>query len=211
VAGVEIRRARDRLCTRTDWLTSWHSFSYGQHYDADNVGFGPLVVSNHDVLAPGAGFDQHHHAGVDLVTWVVSGTLRHEDSHGHASLLAARSLQVLRSGAGVLHSERNASTTDPVEYVQMWLRAADSTVAYSQPDPPAVLPNGVLAVVDLAPGQAYDVRGDGRAHCYLVRGRVLMGAGSGLEAGDAVRVRGSVADLVAQTHSELLVWTLRKR
>jgi uncharacterized RmlC-like cupin family protein len=206
---IDVRRAADRFCTRTGWLTSWHSFSYGQHYDPANVGFGPLVVSNHDLLGPGAGFDDHRHSGVDLVTYVVAGGLEHRDSDGHHEVVSAGELQLLRSGTGVVHSERNASAGQPVEYVQMWLRSDGRATSYDRPDGVSVvLPAGVLTVVELEPGEPVGWPEGACVHAYLVSGSVTDGRGLELSAGDAVRLSGSPVDLSAETHSTLLAWRL---
>ena len=223
-----MRRGADRSCTTTGWLTSWHSFSYGPWYDPDNVGFGRLVVSNHDVLAPGAGFDDHQHHGVDLVTYVVSGSLAHRDSTGHEAVVSAGELQVLRAGAGVTHSERNASATEPVEYVQMWLRTEDPAVSYGLPPIGGEPPDSLLAV--LPSGAAlwrYRLRGSGlrgrheqigfagstgsvalRVHLYVLSGTARLGD-IRLVPGDAVRVTDEAVPLAADgPQCEVLGWTL---
>ncbi len=161
-------------------------------------------------MAPGAGFDQHRHVDVDLVTYVVAGALEHRDSAGHLVVITAGELQVLRAGSGVDHSERNASDTEPVEYVQMWLRTPTTTVSYDRPVGAVTLPRGSLRVVELAPGEAYELVGGGLAHGYLVSGAVDLGDGVRLTSGDAVRVRGTTVEVVAETHSIFLGWTLRK-
>ena len=83
---IDVRRGGERFETTTDWLTSRHSFSFGQHYDPDNVGHAVLVAHNDDVVAPGHGYDLHPHADLEIVTWVLAGSLVHEDSHGHSGV-----------------------------------------------------------------------------------------------------------------------------
>ena len=118
----------DRMVTTTDWLTSRHGFSFGDHYDPDNTHFGALLAFNDEQVAPGEGFDLHHHQESEIVTWVVSGTLVHRDSAGHSGVLYPGLVQRMSAGTGVEHSERNdswpglpGSGTEPVRYVQMWL------------------------------------------------------------------------------------------
>jgi quercetin 2,3-dioxygenase len=201
-------RAADRFVTRTDWLTSWHSFSYGPWYDPDNVGFGPLVVSNHDVLAPGAGFDEHVHNAVDLVTYVVSGALLHRDSTGHEAVLGAGETQVLRSGSGVTHSERNASAGEPVEYVQMWLRSDVVEPSYGVPSlGPVRLASGDLDVVEVLPAATL-VPAAPLIHAYVVSGSAHMGDVT-LSAGDAVRITDEGLELAGD--ARVLVWRLRQQ
>jgi quercetin 2,3-dioxygenase len=208
---LEVRLAADRFCTRTDWLTSWHSFSYGPWYDPDNVGFGPLVVNNQDVLAPGAGFDDHRHRDVDIVTFVVAGSLEHADSAGHHEVLRSGELQVLHSGFGVVHSERNASDDQPVEYVQMWIRSASTEVSYERGSASVVLPGGELTVVDLVPGSGFSLPEDGLTHVFVAAGSAVTAEGLRLAAGDAVRADGCAVGLAAQAPSIVLVWRLRDR
>ncbi|WP_168704857.1 pirin family protein [Gordonia paraffinivorans] len=123
-----VLRAGDRFVTTTDWLTSRHSFSFGDHYDPDNTHFGALLAVNDEIVSPGEGFDLHHHQESEIVTWVASGTLVHRDSAGHSGVLYPGLVQRMSAGTGVDHSERNdpwpglpGSGTEPVRYVQMVL------------------------------------------------------------------------------------------
>jgi quercetin 2,3-dioxygenase len=203
----QVFRADDRFVTRTDWLTSWHSFSYGQWYDPANVGFGPLVVSNHDVLAPGAGFDEHVHSGVDVVTYVVSGLLEHRDSIGHQAVVGAGEVQVLRSGSGVTHSERNASATKPVEYVQMWLRSEATEPSYTgSSGGPVRLASGDLDVVDVLSEQPLTLAAAPMVHVYVLSGSAWA-ADVEVSAGDAVRLTDEA--LTVAGSARLLVWRLQ--
>ncbi|MDX6242808.1 MAG: quercetin 2,3-dioxygenase [Frankiales bacterium] len=167
------------------------------------------MVSNHDTLGPGAGFGDHWHSDVDIVTFVVAGTLAHADSTGHQELLGPADLQVLRSGAGVGHSERNASATEPVEYVQMWVRSTDPEVSYERASGSVAVSGGVLSVVGLDPGGAFSLPAEGLQHAYLVSGSVVLADGLRLAAGDALSLARAPLDLVAETPSRLLAWRLR--
>jgi redox-sensitive bicupin YhaK (pirin superfamily) len=133
---VDIRRAGERLHTRLDWLDSRHSFSFGHHYDPANTHHGLLLVNNHDVLAPGTGFDTHPHRDAEIVTWVLRGSLVHRDSEGNAGLIYPGLAQRMSAGTGVQHSEKNdrwpahgrapgnertVPGREPVHYVQMWV------------------------------------------------------------------------------------------
>ncbi|SCK18326.1 hypothetical protein H181DRAFT_01271 [Streptomyces sp. WMMB 714] len=97
-----------------------HAFSFSGFYDPDNVGFGQLVACNEERLAPGAGFGEHPHRDVEIVTWVAEGELEHRDSTGRTSLVRAGDVQRLGAGSGVRHTERNAGV-GPLRFVQMWL------------------------------------------------------------------------------------------
>jgi redox-sensitive bicupin YhaK (pirin superfamily) len=128
VIPCEVRRAATRPTTRTDWLTSRHSFSYGTHYDPANTHHGVLLVNNDDLVAAGSGFDTHQHRDMEIVTWVLSGSLVHEDSTGQADVIYPGLAQRMSAGRGILHSERNDAWrlggpehAEPVHFVQMWV------------------------------------------------------------------------------------------
>ena len=119
---IEVRRAADRAVTRTGWLDSRHSFSYGAHYDPANTHFGLLLACNEDRLTAGAGFDPHPHRDVEVVTWVLAGALRHVDDAGHRGEARPGVVQRMSAGAGVRHAEH--AGPDGAHYVQMWVRPA---------------------------------------------------------------------------------------
>ncbi|MBA2457282.1 MAG: pirin family protein [Nocardioidaceae bacterium] len=131
---VDVRRAGDRFATRIDWLDSRHSFSFGRHFDAGDTHHGLLLVNNDDVVRPGAGFETHPHRDMEIVTWVLQGSLVHQDSTGHAGVIYPGLAQRMSAGAGILHSEKNDSWrlqggpehAEPVHFVQMWV-APDET------------------------------------------------------------------------------------
>ena len=141
---IDVRRACERFHTRTGWLDSHHSFSFGHHRDPANTHFGLLLVSNDDVVAPGTGFETHPHRDMDIVTWVLDGALVHQDSTGHNGLIHPGLAQRMSAGTGILHSEKNDSWTltgepehrTPVHFVQMWVipDEAGITPGYEQLD-----------------------------------------------------------------------------
>src|SRR5580704_14682260 len=126
---VDIRRAGQRFKTRLSWLDSKHSFSFSRHYDPLNTHHGLLLVSNDDVVRPGTGFETHPHQDMEIVTWVLLGSLVHQDSTGHAGIIYPGLAQRMSAGTGILHSEKNDSWrmrggsehTEPVHFVQMWV------------------------------------------------------------------------------------------
>jgi redox-sensitive bicupin YhaK (pirin superfamily) len=128
-AQVDVRRAADRYATRLDWLDSKHSFSFGQHYDPANTHHGVLLVNNDDIVSPGTGFETHPHRDMEIVTWVLSGSLVHQDSTGHAGVIYPGLAQRMSAGTGILHSEKNDAwrldpdrrADGPVQFVQMWV------------------------------------------------------------------------------------------
>jgi quercetin 2,3-dioxygenase len=154
---VDVRRAGERLRTRLPWLDSKHSFSFGRHYDPGNTHHGLLLVSNDDVVAPGTGFDTHPHQDMEIVTWVLRGSLVHQDSTGHHGVIYPGLAQRMSAGTGILHSEKNDSWrlqggdnhTDPVQFVQMWVipDEAGITPGYEQREIDAELLTGALVPV----------------------------------------------------------------
>lgn len=144
---LDIRRAADRDTTNIGWLDSRHSFSFGHHYDPANTHHGLLMVNNDDTVTPGAGFETHPHRDMEIVTWVLQGSLVHQDSMGHAGVIYPGLAQRMSAGTGILHSEKNDSWrldgvtgahaeehSDPVHFIQMWVVPDESgiTPGYEQ-------------------------------------------------------------------------------
>lgn len=116
---IHERTARGR--TRTGWLDSHHTFSFGGFRDPARMGHRALRVLNEDVVIPGAGFGEHPHREMDILSYVVSGALRHGDSMGNASVIEAGDFQHMYAGTGVVHSEMNASDVEAVHFLQIWV------------------------------------------------------------------------------------------
>ncbi|CAM5373667.1 MULTISPECIES: pirin family protein [Streptomyces] len=215
---MDVRRAAERYPggDPAAGITSRHAFSFGPHYDPDNLRFGAVIACNEERLAPGAGFDEHPHSHTEIVTWVVEGELTHRDSAGHATVVRPGDVQRLSSAGGVRHVERNDADV-PLTFVQTWLAPltpggdpayeivhgiADST-PYAVPEAGAM-----LHVRRLAPGERTAVPDAAYLYVHVARGEVRL-AGEELGPGDAARVTGA-ADLeaVALTPAELLVWEM---
>jgi quercetin 2,3-dioxygenase len=154
---VDVRRSADRFRTETGWLESRHSFSFGYHYDAANTSFGLLMVSNDDVVVAGTGFDSHPHRDMEIVTWVLRGSLVHQDSTGRSGVIYPGLAQRMSAGSGILHSEKNdswrltgePSHDEPVRFVQMWVvpDQAGITPGYEQLEIEDTLRTGGLVTV----------------------------------------------------------------
>lgn len=118
---ITIRRSNDRGRTQLDWLDSRHTFSFGDYYDPQQMGFRSLRVINDDRVAPGAGFGTHGHREMEILTYVLDGTLEHRDSLGTGSEIHRGDVQRMSAGSGIRHSEINPSSTETVHLLQIWL------------------------------------------------------------------------------------------
>jgi len=127
--AVDVRRAEDRFKTEISWLDSKHSFSFGHHHDPANTHHGLLLVNNDDIVLPGTGFDTHPHRDMEIVTWVLQGSLVHQDSEGNTGVIYPGLAQRMSAGTGILHSEKNDAWRqgvgdvheEPVRFIQMWV------------------------------------------------------------------------------------------
>lgn len=156
VPTVDIRRAEDRFTSRLGWLDSKHSFSFSHHYDPANTHHGLLLVSNDDIVEPGTGFDTHPHRDMEIVTWVLDGSLVHQDSTGHSGVIYPGLAQRMSAGRGILHSEKNDSWrmagdvhNDPVHFIQMWVVPDEPNIepSYEQLEIDGELLSGGLVTV----------------------------------------------------------------
>jgi len=132
---VDVRHAADRFKSNFGWLDSKHSFSFGHHYDRGNTHHGLLMVNNDDIVDAGTGFETHPHQDMEIVTWVLDGSLVHQDSTGHNGVIYPGLAQRMSAGAGILHSEKNDSWRlggdahrDPVHFVQMWVLPDENNI-----------------------------------------------------------------------------------
>jgi quercetin 2,3-dioxygenase len=189
---IDIRRAEDRLKTKIEWLDSKHSFSFGHHYDPTNTHHGLLLVNNDDAVKPGTGFDTHPHRDMEIVTWVLRGSLVHQDSTGHSGVIYPGLAQRMSAGRGILHSEKNDSWTitgdethrEPVYFVQMWVVPDESGRApgYQQLEIDDELLRGRL--VTIASGMP-EHKGD---TAISIGNRYAALHGARLEAGDTIEL-----------------------
>ncbi len=224
---LEIRTHDQRFETRAEGRTTWHSFSFGAHYDPGNVALGPLVAHNDEVLPPGTGYAEHPHADLEIVTWVLAGTLRHTSDVGSGLVVPGR-VQRLSAGSGVHHSEvaDDAGTT---RFLQAWVRpdepgtAPDHLVADAGPTDDGwtcvadgrgrgVVPIGTrgasLHVADLVAGQDLDLPDAPLLHVFTAAGQLVLGERR-LAAGDAARLWDEGGRRVrAEQDAHVVVWAL---
>lgn len=116
------RPSEARGKTELGWLHSYHSFSFGNYFDPDHMGYRSLRVINDDIVEPGEGFGEHPHRDAEIFTYVIKGELKHKDSMGNGSIIKAGDLQYMSAGRGVLHSEFNPSSDQQVHLLQIWLK-----------------------------------------------------------------------------------------
>lgn len=223
---IEVRRAADRFVTERAGRTTWHSFSFGRHYDPGNVGFGALVAHNDEHLPPDTGYPDHPHADLEIVTVVLEGALRHTDSGGRETVLRPGEVSRTSAGAGIVHAE----VTEPgvaTRFVQTWARPDKPGGASSYAVTEVGLPTGLTEVVGTR--GALDIGTTG-ARLYLARpetgtltlpdapllhvfvpdGTVVLGDRE-LTPGDAARLTDEGGRTLAVEHpGVLLIWALAR-
>ena len=233
--SATIVRADRRFETNMGWLESYHSFSFGGHYDPNNTGHGLLLVANDDRVRPGQGFGTHGHRDMEIVSWVLEGRLEHRDSEGNHGVIRPGLIQRMSAGTGIQHSEMNGSDTEPVHFLQMWVPPDTVGIepGYEELDVSDRLDSGelvvvasgqghdgavklrqaeaVMAVARPADGASVEVEAAPAIHLYVARGAVTAevdGEPVVLGEGDALRLldQGIVVTGAAES-TEIVVWS----
>ena len=225
---IEYRPAGERFCTEAEGRTTWHSFSFGAHYDPRNVGFENLVAHNDELLPPGTGYADHPHSDIEIVTWVLSGALRHTSSVG-TGVIGSGQVQRLSAGSGVVHSEM-AEGPEETRFLQAWARpdepglvpdyrSSDVTIGeewtcVADGDGRGVVPISArgtsLHAADLGAGRRIALPESSRLHVFVASGRVLLGERV-LPPGDAARLLDEGGRrLTAEEDSHLVVWSFAR-
>lgn len=152
---IRLRPAAERGHFDHGWLQTWHTFSFADYHDPAHVHFRSLRVLNEDIVQPGRGFGMHPHRDMEILTWILSGGLRHQDSMGNSAVIRPGEAQVMSAGTGILHSEHNASDREPVHLLQIWLlperRGLPTRYGQATVDPDAMA--GTLAPLAAPPGR----------------------------------------------------------
>jgi redox-sensitive bicupin YhaK (pirin superfamily) len=211
---IEIRKSEDRGRADHGWLRSYHTFSFADYYDPENMGFGHLRVINEDRIQPGTGFGTHGHRDMEIISYVLEGALAHKDSMGTGSTIVPGDVQRMSAGRGVRHSEFNPSKTSPVHFLQIWIEPARAGIdpGYEQTHVAAADKRGRLQLIASPDGRAGSVTihqdatvwaalldGDEaarhelapgrRAYVHVARGGIRVN-GTALAAGDAAMIEG---------------------
>lgn len=215
------------------WLNSWHSFSFADYYDPNEMGFSVLRVINDDSVAPGGGFPTHGHQDMEIVSYVLDGALAHRDSLGNGSVIRPGDVQRMSAGRGIRHSEFNASDVEPVHFLQIWLLPVERGLApgYEQKHfAPEAKRNRLCLVASsdgrdgsvtlhqdanlyaglLSPGAtvAYDLAPGRKAYLHLARGNMRLN-GQALATGDGAKVSDEARlELQGESEAEILLFDL---
>ena len=230
---ITIRHGEDRGRVVLDWLDSRHSFSFGHYYDPKHMGFRALRVINDDRVSPGGGFATHPHRDMEIITYVLDGTLEHADSLGNGSEIRAGEVQRMTAGTGVTHSEFNHSQVAPVHLLQIWILPAEKGLAPSY-EQRAFTPeekrggltlvaardgrDGALtvhqdaeiyaALLDAGKSVSHRLAAGRHAWLHLAHGAVVLN-GHALTEGDGAAVSDEeVLAISAETDAELLLFDL---
>src|SRR5580698_2690548 len=209
---IQVRKSGERGHANHGWLNSYHTFSFANYYDPKHMGFRSLRVINEDRVAPGKGFGAHGHRDMEILSYVLEGSLAHRDNMGHEEVLGPNEIQRMSAGTGVTHSEFNASNSEPVHFLQIWIEPAKTgtPASYEQirfaPEEkqgklkllagPAggdgvarINQDAQVFVAELAKGDdiAYRLGNTRHAWLHVIRGNVTVN-GISLETGDAAAI-----------------------
>ncbi|MEW5891976.1 MAG: pirin family protein [Pseudomonadota bacterium] len=230
---ITLRPAHARGHADHGWLNSWHTFSFADYYDPQEMGFGVLRVINDDTVAPGGGFPSHGHQDMEIVSYVLDGALAHKDSLGNGSVIRPGDVQRMSAGRGIRHSEFNASAEAPVHFLQIWLQPAARGIepGYEQKwFAPAEKRDRLRLVAShdgregsvtihqdaaiyaglLGPGASltFDLSPGRKAYLHLARGKMRLN-GRPLATGDGAKVVDEARlELVGEAESEILLFDL---
>lgn len=230
---LAIRKSEDRGHADHGWLKTWHSFSFADYFDPENVEFGALRVINEDFVRPGAGFGMHGHRDMEIITYILEGALEHRDSMGNGSVIRPGDVQLMSAGTGVLHSEFNPSKEETVHLLQIWIQPSvrGVTPSYEEKKFEAADKRGRLRLIASRDGREGSVRihqdanvhaglFDGaetaqlelaagrRAYVHVARGEVSVN-GTPLEAGDGLKIETAASVTVEKGRgAEVIVFDL---
>ena len=231
---IIVRDRHTRGHTDIGWLDSRHTFSFGNYREPEHMGFGALRVINDDRVAPGAGFGAHSHSDMEIISYVLEGALEHKDSLGNGSVIVPGDVQRMSAGTGVTHSEFNASETEPVHFLQIWIVPEAQGIApgYEQKHFPREEMQGRLRLIvdrsgsdgavtvhqdiaiyagELAEGERFthEFANGRRGWLHIARGLVRLN-GDELREGDGAKIEGErKIELDTDHRADILLFDLR--
>ncbi|GAA6183015.1 pirin family protein [Aliiglaciecola sp. NS0011-25] len=223
---LTLRKAADRGKANFGWLDSKHTFSFGSYHDPKHMGFSKLRVINDDKVSPDAGFGTHGHRNMEIISFVTHGVIEHKDSMGNVQSLPKGEFQLMSAGKGVQHSEYNASPTEPLTFLQIWIEPNefDGKPSYQQKDfgsklgiTPIITPtgeNGTLSIKQdaslsqliLAPGQIIelDIDEDRKYYIHQVEGSLTVNSDV-LDVGDGLKIEDELSLKLENSTEQQLV------
>jgi redox-sensitive bicupin YhaK (pirin superfamily) len=230
---IKLRKSEERGHANHGWLDSYHSFSFSRYYDPEHMQYSVLRVINEDIVAPDMGFGMHPHKDMEIVTYMLGGQLRHMDNLGNGSVIRAGDVQRMTAGTGIVHSEFNASSTEPAHLLQIWMlpERNDIEPGYEEKHFAAaeklnqwrliasrdaregsllIHQDVSLFAAVLEPGKtlAYELGGQRSAYLQVARGQVDLN-GETLLAGDAAKLdKQQAIQLRAIENAEMLLFDL---
>ncbi len=229
---IELRPGKERGHARHGWLESYHSFSFADYYDPRHMGFGALRVINEDRVQPGTGFGTHGHRDMEIISYVLAGSLGHQDSMGNGSTIVPGDVQLMSAGSGVRHSEYNNEKAGVTHFLQIWIEPGVVGIppSYEQKHFAAGEKRGRLRLLASPDGAEGSVRIHQEARIYaglfdaaerarhalapgrlgyvhVARGKVGVN-GHALAAGDALKTDSGAIDISHGEGAEVLVFDL---
>lgn len=230
---IQVRKAEERGHANHGWLDTYHTFSFASYYDENHMGFRALRVINDDTVQGGKGFGTHAHSDMEIISYVLEGGLQHKDSMGNGSVLRPGDVQRISAGRGILHSEFNASQTDPVHFLQIWIEPEKAGVSPSYEEKhfardeklnrlrliasPDARENSVwinqdvnvyASILEAGKSLAMAIGEDRHGWVQVASGRITLDSRE-LKAGDGVAVSGEInLEITAIDEAEFLVFDL---
>lgn len=232
-AQLTIRRSEDRGQADHGWLRAKHSFSFGSYHDPAQMGFGPLRVLNDDKIAGGGGFPTHPHSNMEIFTYMLAGELQHQDSIGNGRTIRTGEFQYMSAGSGVQHSEKNASSEDPVQLLQIWLSPKQNNTQpryqhlhpaelesrhgftlLASPDGKygsiSILQDAAIYLAQLQSGSSYSIPDTAQRnghYLHLIKGEIKLDSHT-LKPGDAAHSVGDFPTILAPNEAQFLYFNL---
>lgn len=225
------RAAESRGKANFGWLNSQHTFSFGEYYDGDHMGISTLRVINDDVVAPGAGFGNHGHRDMEIISYILEGSIEHKDSMGNQFTVPAGEVQRMSAGTGIMHSEFNASKTEQLKFLQIWITPNVTGIKPSYEQMPIVQSSTMTALVTpdgrdgslsmhqdasihrlkLKAGESYDLitptenEAERIGYLHVIEGR-SVNVGQDLKAGDGLGIIKDQLSITAGNDGLVALW-----